>query len=599
VATLPPTSSNLVAVSAGIDAVIGLTTSNTVVTWGITTSAANYVPTNPSLTTVTAIGGGWAFNVALLANSTVVAWGSDIFNQTNVPAGLTNVVAIAAGAQHTLALLSNGTVVAWGYNGSGQTNVPAGLSNVVAIAAGDANSMALTSQGNVVVWGSTSSGQTIVPAGVSNNVMAIAAGGAHSVALLNNGTVVAWGDNANGQATVPSILPTIVTNLGGGGSPSYTTNSAIVVKLIAAGGNHTMAAIFSPLIQYPIDVSKDLLLIYNATSTSLSSNVFAYYKANRPMVGNANSLGISIATNEIIQLSDYTNTFSPVIMQWLLTNATKRPQYVILFQDLPSRIHHGTTNASVQYDINSGIDNSFQITNYFPYWKPFVTSINMNGTNAAADCTNYIKKLISFASNYCPNQLIISASAGGYSNTNWYFDGGLTYQDFGYYAWQAVTNVNPTASVIGTSSNNITSAATNVAGYFTCGSDCTGDTNMFADGTVRFFGQSAWYVMTTIDSFDGQRNGGQACFLSWFTTNSFGGTNYSNTPVGALTTVDEPGQEGKPNPATFYGEWVAGKSFAISAWAANSIWPGYGLYGLNGFNGGPEFQAVGDPFVRR
>jgi len=43
-----------------------------------------------------------------------------------------------------------------------------------------------------------------------------------------------------------------------------------------AGGGHTNAAIFSPLLQYQINVAQDLLLIYNSTNTSLSSNVCAY-----------------------------------------------------------------------------------------------------------------------------------------------------------------------------------------------------------------------------------------------------------------------------------------------------------------------------------
>jgi hypothetical protein len=96
--------------------------------------------------------------------------------------------------------------------------------------------------------------------------------------------------------------------------------------------------------------------------------------------------------------------------------------------------------------------------------------------------------------------------------------------------------------------------------------------------------------MNTIDSYNGRRDFFQAGFLSWFTTNSFGGTNYSNTPVGAVTTVDEPYVPGKVNPTIYYGDWAVGKSFAISAWDAQI--QGNGLSGV-------YFQAVGDPFVRK
>ena len=75
---------------------------------------------------MTAIACGGQFNDALLTNGTIVSWGQDYFNQTNVPGGLTNVTAIAAGAEHTLALLSNGTVAAWGDNTGGDTNIRAG-----------------------------------------------------------------------------------------------------------------------------------------------------------------------------------------------------------------------------------------------------------------------------------------------------------------------------------------------------------------------------------------------------------------------------------------------------------------------------------------
>ena len=68
--------------------------------------------------------------------------------------------------------------------------------------------------------------------------------------------------------------------------------------MIAAGGDHTLAAIWSPLVQYPVDVTKDLLLIYNTNSID-SSNVCFYYLANRPMVGScSNVLAIGCPTSE-------------------------------------------------------------------------------------------------------------------------------------------------------------------------------------------------------------------------------------------------------------------------------------------------------------
>jgi hypothetical protein len=70
-----------------------------------------------------------------------------------VPAGLEGVVAIAAGGYHSMALKADGTVVAWGKNMYHESEVPLGLDGVVAISAGLDHSLALKADGTVVAWG--------------------------------------------------------------------------------------------------------------------------------------------------------------------------------------------------------------------------------------------------------------------------------------------------------------------------------------------------------------------------------------------------------------------------------------------------------------
>jgi hypothetical protein len=149
----------------------------------------------------------------------VVAWGDNTWGQCNVPAGLSNVVAIAAGAGHTLALRADGTVVAWGSNLDlqgiyvGQAVVPKGLSNVMAIAAGAAHSVALRRNGTLIGWGSSAEGQLNAPANLS--ARAIAAGASHTLALKADGSCAAWGANWEGQCQVLSGLTNVVGVAGG------------------------------------------------------------------------------------------------------------------------------------------------------------------------------------------------------------------------------------------------------------------------------------------------------------------------------------------------------------------------------------------------
>jgi hypothetical protein len=598
VATQPPTT-GVVAVAAGLGQALALTTSNTVIAWGVTSAPGATIPTGVQTNGISAIACGFQFDLAL-SNGTVIAWGSNTYGQTTVPSNLTNVIAIAAGAYHGLALQSNGTVVAWGYNGYYQTNVPANLTNVVAVAAGDEHSLALQSNGRVVAWGETNSGQCNVPTGLSN-VMAIAGGSAHSVALLNNGTLVEWGANGSGQTTVPGEFPTIVQEtVGGPPAPGeLLTNPPIVVKLIAAGGNHTMASIFSPLVQYPINVSKDLLLIYNTNSTD-SWNVCQYYRTNRPMISPANVLGIGCTTNETISPTDYTNVIAAQVQTWLTNNPTERPSYIILFPNIPSRVNtdlgppynESQKWPSVQYQLNQ-----WCATN----WNPFMTSINMNGAGGTNDCIAYINKLTNIGAIYSPGKLIIGASAAGYGNTNWNFDdtnpNGLP--TYGYLAMEAVLGANSNASVIytnvttapgiGTLAGHIT-RATNVAGFFSWGlHGYYGDTNEFyaTNTTIQFSGRSTWYIIETGESFNGMRSptsSGQGSFLQWFASNAFFGQNYSNTPCAAVSNTDEPGGSSILSAEAYFGLWASGRTFSYCAWNSTLT---------------PYFQAVGDPFLKQ
>jgi hypothetical protein len=586
---VPSGLTNVVAVAAGWYHTVALRGDGTVTAWGDNTYGQTDVP--PGLTNVVAVSANTYQNLALTRNGTVDYWG-DGPSSAPPPAGLSNLTAVTMGGTFGLGLLSNTTVVAWGNNAYGQTNVPVGLSNVVAISAGLYHALALRADGTVVAWGNYALGQTNVPDGLTN-AMAIAAGFSHSVALRNDGTVVCWGDNSMGETNAPPTL-------------SH-------VKLIAAGYHDTLVSIFSPLLQYPVDVTKDLLLIYNTNSTD-SVTVLNYYLAHRPMVSGANVLAIGspgiFVTNgvafdttyitntwvyETVTSCNYTNYVLAPVQAWLSNNPTKRPQYVILFLDVPSRVYDtATTDANYPfYDEGTELPSvSFRLATTIQGWNPFVTHINMNGTN---DCIAYVNKIASMGT-YSPGKLTISANASGYGNTNYYFDDtengyqgrpcdtpGLTASNCVVKAGVAVASVTYSNIVDnGTLVGHITNGV-HVAGYLSWGAHSTLTNNYATNGFVQWTANGSWWIIETVESFNGQRYRiGQGTYIKWYSSNAFGGMSYSCTPIGAVCHTDEPGLCSINDAGIYFGLWASGKNFAICAWDSRMT---------------EYFLAIGDPFT--
>lgn len=214
--SLPNDLTNLLAIASGnvSDHHLAIRADRTVEVWGNTSHGQDALPVG--LSNVVAVAGGWAHDVALKENGTVVAWGNNFSyftntptGQTNVPVGLASVKAIGAGWYHSLAVRSNGTVVAWGASEYGQATVPVGLTGVVAVAGGPARSLALRANGSIAAWG-TNFGYALSPPAEATNITKIAAGYFHSLGLKSDGTVIGWGSDEYGQSTAPFGLSNVV-----------------------------------------------------------------------------------------------------------------------------------------------------------------------------------------------------------------------------------------------------------------------------------------------------------------------------------------------------------------------------------------------------
>jgi hypothetical protein len=70
--------------------------------------------------------------------------------------------------------------------------------------------------------------------------------------------------------------------------------------------------------------------------------------------------------------------------------------------------------------------------------------------------------------------------------------------------------------------------------------------------------------------------------VDWFSSNAFGGTSYSNTPVFAVTHVEEPYLTGI-NYKTIFKLWEMGRLAIECAWSSASS---------------NKHQAIGDPLIK-
>jgi alpha-tubulin suppressor-like RCC1 family protein len=208
------------------------------------------------------------FNRALVAVVTGVAALAVLAACTPPPpAPLVGIVQVAAGTEHSCALDQSGAVFCWGNNWAGQLGDGtyaarsravrvAGVAGAVQIAAGYGHTCALIADGTTKCWGDNyfgqlGNGETLsgspLPVQVQglDGASAIDLGARHSCAIIASGSVKCWGSNFYGQLGTGSVDKTLP---GGTGVASLVLDVADA-QFIAAGGNHSCAALRSGLVK--------------------------------------------------------------------------------------------------------------------------------------------------------------------------------------------------------------------------------------------------------------------------------------------------------------------------------------------------------------
>ena len=652
--TVPVGLSNVWDVAAGYLHSVALKKDGTVVAWGDNSHGECVVPAGLSNVVAIAAGGyahpSTGFTLALQSDGTLAMWGQSAVATTL--GGMSKVVAIGGGGDHALAIRTGPRTPVLTVLPVDQYQIPGGSATFTSRGVGlygvgyqwKSNGVNIASATNatLVLTNIEPAFDADYAVSVSTEVGTIA----HSVHLyvvlppvitaISPTTNIAclYGNYLSFGVTATTIgqldgFPLSYqwkfngTNITGATSASYgitATNDsgAYSVTVANAAGSTNVSWWVAPT--NAINVTNDLLLIFNSNSVD-SSNVCAYYLAHRPMVAGASILPIGCTNTESLLPSEYTNIFVPQVEAWLTNNPTKRPQYVILFLDIPSRVHTNrppppgdTKNIGALPSVSYLL--STQLTN----WRPFVMHLNM-GT--ITDCKAYIDKLEYFGTNHSPGKLLISAnSLGDHGNTNLNYvldnvrhglnytndviDTNLNFSVAQYVdifppATNGLLNAGVPANAIlffdGVESytNNLPppppsphpTSKSNIAGYMCWGAHSTLGGDYATDGKVIWIGTNRWWIIETVESFNGQRatqSGSAGAFIEWFSSNAFGGSNHSCTPVGAVTHVEEPGIGGVNDSAKHFSLWASGKNFAIAAWDSRRT---------------PYFQAVGDPLVTR
>jgi alpha-tubulin suppressor-like RCC1 family protein len=224
------------------------------------------------ITDWTKISAGGTHNLAIRSNGTLWAWGSggqgrlgtnDIINRSSpvsVIGGFADWTEASAGGDHSLALRANGTIWAWGSDantgrlGTGQigafdrsspVSIVGGITDWVEIATGDMHNLAIRSNGTLWAWGSgtggmlgdnqaTTKASPVSVVGGFTDWSQISGGDFQTVAIRSNGTLWAFGAGGYGRLGTNDL-----TNRS---SPvSVVGGFTDWVRVSTSGGTHSLA----------------------------------------------------------------------------------------------------------------------------------------------------------------------------------------------------------------------------------------------------------------------------------------------------------------------------------------------------------------------
>ncbi len=337
------------------------------------------------------------------------------------------------------------------------------------------------------------------------------------------------------------------------------------------------------------DPAKDLLIVYNSKSKD-SVDLLNYYRTQRAAgIEKAPTFAIAFPTWCEVGSDGCYSPDSELVPGWpvdyaqievvkpILDHLKTRPtiKHVLLLYGIPTRSVNFSESISSRI---SGPSNTK------------VTTINMG---SAESTKAYIDKLVRMK-NSMPQTMgpIISSKSSPLRGVVYGFeDAGSRYGGIPWNGQQgelrrdAVLSVNPSAIIdFRPFGAQRISTLKDVAGFVTWGANGGREPTYSGDGSIKFSGNSSWWVLNTIESFNGQqRVAWQGSYERWFAKNAFGSVNYENTPVAATAHTTEPSLLGVAD-ASLYACWESGKLWIDCAASATRT---------------PSYLNLGDPYISR
>jgi len=345
-----------------------------------------------------------------------------------------------------------------------------------------------------------------------------------------------------------------------------------------------------------------VLVVYN-TNSSDARAIKDYYVANRPGMSRVDTLGVAADTTEQTTPANLASQIRAPIYDFLASSPNKK-HHVIMCRGFSSRVWSGgNAYASVDYLLARAEPNlstavgreyngkvNFQLS-YEPATYPgttfLVTRLDMGSLAATRAYINKLKRVSNAMS--APN-VVVSAQNAGLGGTNYLLD---EFRDVAYQAsapivandenyLNAITSVALGRLTYTRTSPNV-KRGMDVLGYETWGVHGGLPGTYPYDGTISFGGKSNWWLVKTIESYNGIINSGQGNFEGFFNSRCAGGFLYSRTPIGMVCHTDEPLLGGIEGPQ-YLVNWEKGLLFSECAWSSRNT---------------PFFMAVGDPLVTR